>query len=414
MGYQETRELYVRVNTADEVEKVKSIFESYNVAAINCVDPFVIQNVWISMDSIDFDKLRKDIYKVAPGCLLLASCSKYHSVGGDCGYSIYAKYPDREREEYSSDSFEERCPVFINDIKDAKSCLQWIRKANLFPEISDMISIHRIWGNEVDESYFAPALNDANVKEYLKSLLIKDPVISGNVSKGSNTIYRLCVVAKDDDTLELIKNLIKEKVELGNEIVSKATYIPEKNMMYLITSDLYENYYQGSIESVVYDLMEDAKGKFIIISDRFAQYEDECDEGYVTEEGCAECSLGLDMKDFAWDCCDFDESMDDNFDLNITDILGFLNVYDFEMECEEQNFISAFGNVVVDNMKTKDQVTTITGCTESEYEDRGDELDFKHKTNMEEMPLGYFEEKRTDDIHDGNCDWDAEQEDKCE
>ena len=100
--------------------------------------------------------------------------------------------------------------------------------------------------------------------------------------------------------MQLIKNGIKECVNKGDEIVSKATYIPDKQMMYFVAADFYESDYQGKIEYAVNDLLEKAKGKFIILVDCFVAYNE---DDYYSEEGYAECSLGSDMKYFSWDCC---------------------------------------------------------------------------------------------------------------
>lgn len=48
------------------------------------------------------------------------------------------------------------------------------------------------------------------------------------------------------------------------------------------------------------------------------------------------------MKCFSWDCCTYDEEMEDNFDVNITDVLGYLNTYGFEMKYDEKVYISSF------------------------------------------------------------------------
>lgn len=340
MGYEETREIYVRVNSQEDYDAVKKVFEKYEVSSWKSTE-MVLNNVWVYMEEMKFDEFREAICEATPNCLLLASCDKYHSVSGSCGYDIYAHYPNREYwdEAYSWD--DEKCPVYTNNIDDLKSCLDWIHRAGLEPELEDQIAIYKIWGKEVDEKAFLAAENGDSAEKYLESLIVKNPVTIGNVSKESKSVYRLCAIAKDDATMQLIKNAIIEYVEKGNQIVSKATYVKDKRMMYFIASDFYENGYDGfsgNINEVIDDLLENAEGKFIILQDTFELV----NFGYISEEGSAECSLGAEMKKFGWDCRTFDEKMEDNFDVNITDVLGYLAAYGFEIELDEKVYISSF------------------------------------------------------------------------
>ena len=347
MGYQETREIYVRVKSQDDYVAVKKVFEKYEVSSGDS-NGVVLNDVWVYMEQEKFAEFREAICEAAPNCLMLASCNKYHSVSGTCGYDIYAHYPNREEwdEDYSCDDEEEGCPVYTNNIRDLKSCLDWIHRAGLALEPEDQMAIYKIWGEEVDEKAFLAAENDDSAEKYLESLVVKNPATIGNLSKKSKSVYRLCAVAKDDATMQLIKNAIMEYVENGDQIVSKATYVKDKRMMYFIASDFYEDGYSGHIEEVIDELLENAEGKFIILKDSFELVDyDELfggNDGYISEEGSAECSLGAEMKDFSWDCCTFDEEMEDNFDVNITDVLGYLETYGFELEHDEKVYISSF------------------------------------------------------------------------
>lgn len=341
MGYQETREIYVRVNSQENYDAVKEVFEKYEVSTIASTG-MAINNVWIYMENNEFAEFREAICEVAPNCLILASCDKYHSVSGLCGYDIYAHYPNNE-EWYNCGSWsDEGCPVHTNYIDDLKSCFDWIHRAGLELEPEDQIAIYKIWGKEVDEKALLAAANDDSAERYLESLIVKNPVTIGNVSKKSKSVYRLCAIAKDDDTMQLIKNAIIEYVENGSQIVSKATYVKDKRMMYFIASDFYKDVYLGRIEAVIDDLLENAEGKFIILQDTFEVINYEEDDGYVSEEGFAECSLGAERKYFGWDWTIFDEQMEDNFDVNITDVLDYLAVYGFEIELDEKVYISSF------------------------------------------------------------------------
>lgn len=341
MGYyEETREIYVKVNSKEDYDTVKKIFEKYEISTECINDIKVIYNVYVYMDEDDFQEFRYEIYEAVADCLVLATCDKYHSVGGSCGYEIFSHYPNQEDwdEHYLCDD-ENSCPVGVYGINDLKSCLDFIHRAQLKLDVASKVAIYKIWGENIDEETFTAVENDDSAETFLKSLIINNPVTVGNLSRKSKTIYRLCAIAKDDEIMQLIKNGIKECVNKGDEIVSKATYISDKQMMYFVAADFYESDYQGKIEYAVNDLLEKAKGKFIILVDCFVAYNE---DDYYSEEGYAECSLGSDMKYFSWDCCTYDEEMEDNFDVNITDVLGYLNTYGFEMEYDEKVFISSF------------------------------------------------------------------------
>ena len=341
MGYyEETREIYVKVNSKEDYDTVKKIFEKYEISTECINDIKVIYNVYVYMDEDDFQEFRYEIYEAVADCLVFATCDKYHSVGGSCGYEIFSHYPNQEDwdEHYLCDD-ENSCPVGVYGINDLKSCLDFIHRAQLKLDVASKVAIYKIWGENIDEETFTAVENDDSAETFLKSLIINNPVTVGNLSRKSKTIYRLCAIAKDDEIMQLIKNGIKECVNKGDEIVSKATYISDKQMMYFVAADFYESDYQGKIEYAVNDLLEKAKGKFIILVDCFVAYNE---DDYYSEEGYAECSLGSDMKYFSWDCCTYDEEMEDNFDVNITDVLGYLNTYGFEMEYDEKVFISSF------------------------------------------------------------------------
>lgn len=346
MGYQETREIYVRVNSQEDYDVVKKVFDKYEVSTLEPAG-VVLKNVWVYMEEMKFVEFLDAICEAIPNCLILASCNKYHSVSGPCGYDIYAHYPNREQDwddRYSNADVE--CPVYINHIDGLKSCLEWIRRARLVLEPEDQMAIYKIWGKEVDEKAFLAAENDDSAEKYLESLIVKNPITVGNVSKKSKSVYRLCAIAKDDATMQLIKNAIIEYVENGNQIVSKATYVEDKRLMYLIASDFYEEESSWEIEEVIDDLIENAEGKFIILNDAFKLFDYAelygVDSEHVSEEGYAVCSLGAEMKEFAWDCMMFDQGMEDNIDINVTDVLGYLAAYGFEIELDEKVYISSF------------------------------------------------------------------------
>lgn len=174
MGYQETREIYVRVNSQEDYEAVKRIYEKYEIST-GGIKGSVLTDIYVYMEHNKFEELREEIYEAVPGCLLLASCNKYHSMSGHCGYDIYAHYPNQEdrNEDYSYEDEEKGCPVYTNNIRDLRSCLDWIHRAGLELEGDDKIAIYKIWGEEVDEEAFFAAENDDSVEKYLESLIIK-------------------------------------------------------------------------------------------------------------------------------------------------------------------------------------------------------------------------------------------------
>ena len=141
MGYyEETREIYVKVNSKEDYDTVKKIFEKYEISTECINDIKVIYNVYVYMDEDDFQEFRYEIYEAVADCLVFATCDKYHSVGGSCGYEIFSHYPNQEDwdEHYLCDD-ENSCPVGVYGINDLKSCLDFIHRAQLKLDVASKV-----------------------------------------------------------------------------------------------------------------------------------------------------------------------------------------------------------------------------------------------------------------------------------
>ena len=85
------------------------------------------------------------------------------------------------------------------------------------------------------------------------------------------------------------------------------------------------------------------QNNFIMILDAFEIYSN---NGYISEEGHAQCIFSEELKELSWDCYTYDVelsySVKDNFNLNITDIESFINKYEFYLTDEEKENFSKF------------------------------------------------------------------------
>lgn len=91
------------------------------------------------------------------------------------------------------------------------------------------------------------------------------------------------------------------------------------------------------------EFIYELKNNFIMILDAFEIYSD---DGYISEEGHAQCIFSEELKELSWDCYTYDEELSDsakdNFNLNITDIESFINKYEFYLTDEEKENFSKF------------------------------------------------------------------------
>ena len=350
---EETRELFVKVYTLEDWEKVNIILEKYKFKEYADCSKHTFLSRYIYTTVEIFESLLAEIYEAAPDCLLMASNSQYHSSSEYHGYEVYLKCPDknygRKKEIYNR-----QLTAYLEDVKKPQHCLEWIDKT------------FSIDDSEIDAIYdiFEKKRPSKKTSVSFEHWLIKRPTKKGKSSKNSKNICRFCIICKDKYTFTLMKKAIAELHEDGNKILENATCSNSKNMIYFMDadSDLYDAIY-GICEDMafyIYDsesteddyFVDELNGKeficnlqnnFIMILDAFEIYSN---NGYISEEGHAQCIFSEELKELSWDCYTYDVELSysakDNFNLNITDIESFINKYEFYLTDEEKENFSKF------------------------------------------------------------------------
>ena len=189
------------------------------------------------------------------------------------------------------------------------------------------------------------------IKAFFDSLIVSESRLK-NISNNSYSVFRLCIISTDDDTFDICKNELEEKIK-DKGVLSQLQYLPEKRVIYC---NVFAEEGQANPKhccdhyALRYRLHEKARGKVVLVGDSInvIKYSDD----YFSQEGEVIVYFGNTERigSNSWDCMMFDEGCPEekkgtNLAVSITDVFGFIQAYEwtgFSLNEEEKEYLESF------------------------------------------------------------------------